>query len=170
MVQDFITELSRQSQQVGKAVFSFSKESDWETVPNTLPGTADASVVAVSTVINATSSRRAITLGGGTSLLLRLAYPKNCATITDPVVMVVGQDKAGNYGKVFHGAETLTTAVTTATATDLNTGVVKLTDVSKYTIYDMQGYSKAYVFVSTSMAATTAATEVANAYFQYKVV
>ena len=170
MANEYQKSLSRDRQLAAMGRVLGSIESVWNAVPNTEPGTADASLIAVSTVVDATSSRRHIDISYGTSLLLRLAYPKDCATITDPTVRILGVDKEGNYGWVFSGAETITSAVTSAASTDLSDGVTKTTNVSKYTIFDMQGYSQALVFVASSMAAATGATEVANAEFEYKVV
>jgi len=168
--ESYLKQLSRDRQAAAAARLVGSIESVWKTVPNTLPNTLAASMTAVSTVVEATADRKAIELDFGTSLMLRVSYPKNLATITDPIIKVLGVDKDGNYGFVFNGAEALTTAVSTAPTTDVTTGTYKKTDVSKYTIFDMQGYSKAFLFVSTTMNATTAATEVVNATFEYKVV
>ena len=169
---------SRDLQIAQRAVFVGSLETDWKAVPIASPltgNTGSGKVLAVGSYVTgglSTTARRFIVIPFGTSALIRMRYGAVGCASQDPTIQLLGIDRNLNYHWLKNGNAEQVATITAVGSSDIKTGIgssyYRYTDVSKFTIFDLQGCS--YFMVFTNREAIGSTRTKSGIRYEYKLV
>lgn len=154
--------------------FGVSLRAKWQEISQLVPSTVDTTNLRNPSALLAAgfrshpSNSRVILVDPGTSLILRVKYPANLATITNPIVSVFGVDDDLAFHKLTNAAGATTSTLTLNTSTDDTDGTWDYSQVVQSSIFDLQGSKYFIVVISTALNGTVG--DPTTSRIQYKIV